>query len=116
MGIRFFIISLYAIPNVAMAAGFICQGTAPDWSLTLSDTSASFAYYDRTSTLEIPQASRAEGAEWPRAYTLIGPRDSAILIVTDQTCDTGDHSAHVLTQRGQTPVLLTGCCTSAGSQ
>ena len=110
MGIRLLIISLCALPNLGWAQDYACEGAQSDWSLALSATGARFDYLDRATDLSIPQQSVAEGAQWPRAYTLIGPRDSAILIITDQSCATAEYSAHVLTQRGETPVLLTGCC------
>ena len=114
MGIRLGIIALSAVPHVAVAESLSlqCVGRGPDWSLTLEPESATFAYLDRESTLDIPQKSNAEGADWPKAMTLIGPRDSAIIIIHRRECGAQSHEMQVLTQRGETPVLLTGCCSA----
>ncbi|WP_372884759.1 hypothetical protein [Shimia sp.] len=100
--------------GVAMAGPPLkCSGTDPDWTLTLGASEARFDYLRRT-RFQVPQSSRAEGRDWPRAYTLIADFDSAILLVDRAPCDGGPtaapYAAHVLTQRGQTPILLTGCC------
>ena len=110
MGISRFVIALCAIPHAVNAQTFTCSGSAPDWTLKLQNDSATFAYFDRESTLDIPQQSKPEGADWPKAMTLIGPRDSAIVLLHNRACDGQSHEMQVLTQRGETPVLLTGCC------
>ncbi|MCP9482066.1 hypothetical protein NNA36_08850 [Shimia sp. CNT1-13L.2] len=105
---------------VAGAAGadapLTCEGVGPDWDLTLAEDSASFTF-QRSDRFDVPQSSIAEGHDWPRAYTLIAEFDTAILLVDKATCalgaDTWPFKAHVLTQRGQTPILLTGCCAVA---
>ncbi|GAA6165159.1 hypothetical protein NBRC116590_28630 [Pelagimonas sp. KU-00592-HH] len=93
-----------------------CEGVGPDWDLTLAEDSASFTF-QRSDRFDVPQSSVAEGHDWPRAYTLIAEFDTAILLVDKATCtlgaDTWPFTAHVLTQRGQTPILLTGCCVVA---
>ncbi|MEM1233247.1 MAG: hypothetical protein AAGH70_03900 [Pseudomonadota bacterium] len=64
--------------------------------------------------MDVPHTARAGGADWPRALTLIGDRDTGILILHDRACEGGSHEAQMLTQRGQTPILLTGCCRDVG--
>ena len=88
-----------------------CRGVAPDWTLELTEDAATFFYFDRTTDMTIPQQSQPDGVSWPRAMTLIGPRDSAIVILEAPT-DQGQ-PARVLTQRGQTPVFLIGTCEPA---
>ena len=100
----------------AADAPLTCEGLGPEWDLTLAGTTARFTY-QRSNTFDVPQSSVAEGHDWPRAYTLIAEFDTAILLVDKATCalgaDTWPFTAHVLTQRGQTPILLTGCCAVA---
>jgi len=50
--------------------------------------------------------TRPNGQDWPRALTFIGRGDSAIVIVEDGP----DHAVRVLTQRGETPIMLIGTC------
>jgi len=82
----------------------------PDWSLSYDGSFAKFTFGGRTSQMEVPQKSTVEGGDWPRAATLIAPRDSAIILIHKRQCEDGDHEMQVLTQRGQTPLLLSGCC------
>ena len=93
-----------------------CDGERPEWHLTLAGPVARFEYL-RSNDFEIPQSSTAEGRDWPRAYTLIADFDTAIVLVDEKPCMLGGQDwplpAHVLTQRGQEPILLTGCCTVA---
>ncbi|WP_127112203.1 hypothetical protein [Shimia sediminis] len=95
---------------------FVCQGHDPDWYLTLAGPVAQFDYL-RKNTFDIPQTNTAEGRDWPRAYTLIAEFDTAIVLFDEAVCDLEGRpwpiTAHILTQRGQTPILLTGCCTVA---
>lgn len=90
-----------------------CLGSAPDWRLELDSEEARFEYL-RSTEMTVPQSSRAEGRDWPRAYTLIAEFDTAILLADQTACSLNQApypiTAHVLTQRGQTPILLTGCC------
>ena len=90
-----------------------CIGDAPDWRLDFDTAQARFVFPAPTE-MEVVQHSAAEGRDWPRAFTLIGARDTAIVVLEDQTCTTSGGpqplQIHVLTQRGQTPILLTGCC------
>ena len=95
---------------------YACEGSDPDWFLTLAGPVATFDYL-RKNTFDIPQTNTAEGRDWPRAYTLIAEFDTAIVLIDEKTCELNGRpwpiTAHVLTQRGQTPILLTGCCTVA---
>lgn len=109
--------ALISIATVASAdLPLSCEGRGPDWQLALAGDSASFTF-QRSDRFDVPQSSIAEGHDWPRAYTLIAEFDTAILLVDKATCalgaDTWPFTAHVLTQRGQTPILLTGCCAVA---
>ena len=110
MGIVGIIIALSLAPHVVAAQSYDCVGSDPDWQLSMTPNAATFSFADRQSTMDIPQKSIAEGAEWPQAMTIVGPRDSAIVLLDQKHCGTGDIAAHVMTQRGQTPILLTGCC------
>ncbi|SMX31299.1 hypothetical protein [Octadecabacter ascidiaceicola] len=94
---------------VIVTTPIACSGNEPEWSLSMDNTQADFDYRG-TSDMTVMLDTPAEGADWPRAFTLIGRGDSAILIVEPAACETGPYSARVLTQRGETPVLLTGCC------
>ncbi|MEQ9693346.1 hypothetical protein [Shimia sp. SDUM112013] len=95
---------------------FTCDGADPDWHLTLAGPMAQLRYL-RNTDFEIPQSTRAEGRDWPRAYTLVSEFDTAIIILNEARCTVSGAqwpiTAHVLTQRGTTPILLTGCCTVA---
>ena len=84
-----------------------CAGE--NWSLELSDKDVSFSFLGDTK-MEVMLDTPAEGREWPRAMTLIGDRDSGVLILDQRMCGEAPYSAEVLTQRGTTPVLLVGCC------
>ena len=96
-------------PPVMLMTPLACSGVEPEWSIHMDGTQANFTYRG-TSDMTIMLDTPAEGTDWPRAYTLIGRGDSAILIMEPNACETGPYSARVLTQRGETPVLLTGCC------
>ncbi|MEY1555399.1 hypothetical protein AB3Y40_07155 [Yoonia sp. R2331] len=89
------------------AAALTCQGEDPAWSLTLGDHSATFTFLDRASDMTIPQMSTPDGQDWPRAMTLIAPRDSAIVILE---APADPQPIRILTQRGETPILLVGTC------
>ena len=94
-----------------------CEGHDPDWFLTLAGPESQFRYDKRKTDFKIPQSNVAEGHDWPRAFTLVADFDTAIVLIDEATCLLNETSwpitAHVLTQRGQTPILLTGCCTVA---
>lgn len=106
------LIVLAMLPAIAAAEplpAMLCRGDNPLWTLDLSGETALFNF-QRSREMSIPHQTSAEGQDWPRALTLINRNDTAIVIIDRQSCNTGDHSAHVLTQRGDTPILLTGCC------
>jgi len=93
----------------------ICDGVMPEWQLDLlSDNDARFQFAGRDQRFTIPQSTRAEGRDWPRAMTLVSRNDTAILVLDETTCTVGDDTypmrLDILTQRGETPILLTGCC------
>ncbi|MDJ0629071.1 MAG: hypothetical protein QNJ44_12505 [Rhodobacter sp.] len=104
-----FVVSL--LPATAWTGGFACQGTAPAWTLTLDTPQARFEFPAPTD-MDVMNDIAAEGADWPRALTLIGERDTAIVLLEQEACGGAPFRAHILTQRGQTPILLTGCCTA----
>ena len=96
----------------AAALDFSCRGFAPDWHLRLDADQALFRFPAQTE-MQVMQETRAEGADWPRAYTLIGERDTAIVVIEQEICSASEpYRAHLLTQRGQTPLLLSGCCSA----
>lgn len=99
-----------AAPALADLPDLTCRGTAPNWTLELTATAGTLVFRDQTSVMAIMQHTRAEGADWPRAMTLAGPRDSAIVILQRRRCNSDTHEAQVLTQRGTVPLMLTGCC------
>ncbi len=90
----------------------VCSGNAPNWTLSLADDTARFDF-QRQSDMTIPHRTTAEGQDWPRAITLISRYDTAIVIIDQRQCGTAPYTAEVLTQRGETPILLTGCCAAA---
>lgn len=87
----------------------LCSGTSPDWSLQIGTDTATLDF-QRRSEMTIPHQTTAEGRDWPRAMTLISRNDTAIVIIDQDACNGAAYSAQVLTQRGETPILLTGCC------
>ena len=96
----------------ALADGHLeltCRGEG--WDLDISGGFARLAFPQPTE-MELVLDTPAEGKEWPRALTLLGDRDTAVLIVDRRMCETSEYSAELLTQRGQTPIFITGCCES----
>ncbi|WP_370229998.1 hypothetical protein [Cognatishimia sp.] len=100
-------VCLLATP--ALADNYICKGSDPDWELTINGSEAIFDF-ERKNTFQIPDTAIAEGRDWPRAKPIIGDFDTAIAILDKASCETGPFTVDILTQRGQTPLLLTGCC------
>jgi len=92
---------------------FACEGSKPGWTLEFDDVQATFVFPAPT-YMDVKHVARAENRDWPRAFTLIGQRDTAIVLIERQVCETASETtgyrAQVLTQRGETPILLTGCC------
>ena len=106
------VLLLAALPPVASAGGFECRGEAPDWRLSLDADTATLVFPAPTA-MEVMLETRPQGADWPRAFTLVGARDTAIVLVEREACGALPYRARVFTQRGQTPMLLTGCCEAA---
>jgi hypothetical protein len=59
----------------------------------------------------IMQDDVALNADHTRAMTLVGQRDSGILITTTSSCNDRKLQGTYLTQRGEIPIILSGCCT-----
>ena len=102
-------------PLPSLSQDYSCAGSNPDWSLEITDTSASFSFV-QAETLDIPHVSIAKDRDWPKALTLLGGRDTAIVILNTHQCSTEQITnypieATILTQKAETPVILTGCCT-----
>lgn len=97
------------LASPALAENYICKGSAPDWELTITGSEAIFDF-ERKNSFQIPDTAIAEGRDWPRAKPIIGDFDTAIAILDQAACETGPITVDILTQRGQTPLLLTGCC------
>ena len=104
--VAFFLLSSVS-PAFAQIPTMNCIGTAPDWRLALSATAAHFSFENRQTDFDVPQFSHAEGREWPLAMTLIARNDTAIVILKPEL---DDYVVDILTQRGTTPILLTGQC------
>lgn len=97
-----------------------CEGHAPQWFLNIDGPTARLTI-ETEITMDIPQSSAAQGREWPKALTLVGPRgqQTAIAVIDEAQCTTNGTDVfglrvHLLTQRGQSPIVLTGCCAFAG--
>lgn len=90
-----------------------CSGVNPAWTARINGAIGSFELTRRIE-MTIPAANRAVNRDWPRAYTLLGRDDTAIVIVSDRACRIGEvdfaYTGDVLTQRADVPVVLTGCC------
>lgn len=93
----------------AYAEQYECSGTDPQWTISLNESVAEFSF-ERTTEFTIPDTAIALGREWPRAMPLISDFDTAVVVLDQGICGDSNLRAHVLTQRGQTPILLTGCC------
>ena len=112
------LLTLVAAPALAEPLPrFSCGGVEPFWSLDLQADRATFSTPEiEAITFEVPLITTAEGRFWPRAWTLISDRDTAIAIVGKRTCnDTMSDTEFAfgidyLSQRGTTPVIYSGCC------
>lgn len=105
---------LSCIANEVSAESFSCTGNTSGWELQINGDAASFSISPEEEFV-IPQISTTDDGAWPRAYTLIGGRDTAILVLHERMCSNdrvtnGPYEATVLTQQGETPVILSGCC------
>ena len=113
MGIKRYISVLCVIPQVVFGQDLSCAGILPDWTLATTQDRAVFEL-DRVSNLQIMQDSTALNDTSTRAMTLIAPRDTAILVITQGPCQLQDQAmtarATLLTQRGESPIVLSGCC------
>lgn len=118
-----FLTVILAIATPALAAEdamppLLCGGTDPVWNLVLDDGRGAYTSPEQPDAIayDVRLTTPAEGRAWPRALTLIGPRDTAIVLLDRSQCGiTGsdrDHpyAAHLMTQRGTDAILLTGCC------
>ena len=114
------ILSFIALPayaqDTALPLPLLCGGDGPDWDLSINADGVEFNYL-RESTLEIGLETRPANAQWPVALTMVGRGDTAIAIIDQGQCKWDEmaetdnaFSIEVLTQRGETPVLLVGCC------
>lgn len=110
---------LVMLASPAVAEQLSCSGDNPHWSLTVSGESGVFELTQPV-TMDIPLVTKAERRDWPRAYSLIGDRDTVIAVVDRDACvlrgQDFDLSADILTQRGSTAIVLTGCCAVAASR
>ncbi|MBY8974218.1 hypothetical protein KHP62_00265 [Rhodobacteraceae bacterium NNCM2] len=96
----------------------LCGGAEPIWNLSLEDNRGAFTSPQQADaiTYDVRLTTTAKGREWPLALTLIGLRDTAIILLDQRQCtDTQTetdypYAAHLMTQRGTEPILLTGCC------
>lgn len=104
--------ALTAAPVWAQSFACACTGIGPAWSLSVDDAQARLVFPAPTD-MDVMLVTPAQGQDWPRAYTLVGDRDTAIVLIEREACSSQDYRAHVFTQRGQTPILLSGCCEQA---
>jgi len=104
------IIALCAIPHVGAAQELTCSGQDPAWVLTTTETGAIFVF-DRMTEMAVMQDDTAVNADHTRAMTLVGARDSGILVVTTAACNNLELQGTYLTQRAESPIILSGCCT-----
>lgn len=90
-----------------------CFGEAPDWKLGLGSSQADFNY-KRPIRFDIPLTTKALEREFPRAFTLTAPGETAIVLIDRDQCSLGGASypasVDILTQDGAEAIILTGCC------
>lgn len=117
--LTFAALACLALPAFAQDAlpPLACEGNDPDWQLSLH-SGAQFTYNGATTDMTIPQRTQAENAPFPKALTLLGGRNTAIVILNEHQCDSAyvtafPIEANILTQKGEVPVILRGCCTVA---
>ncbi len=109
--------ALALCPFAAHAMDISCSGTDPDWDISVTGETAQFNY-GKSADMTVPQRGSAENRDWPQVLTLLGSRDTAIVILHQRACDTAHVTAWpveatVLTQKTETPVVLSGCCLPA---
>ncbi|MDG1457865.1 MAG: hypothetical protein P8Q92_08265 [Pseudoprimorskyibacter sp.] len=110
--IRSIFLVLCFLPGFALAdlpQRMMCNGQNPAWTLRIEDDTAVLNHLIKTQ-MNLMLSTVAKGQLTPVALTFVGDRDTAIVVVHDRICGTAPYEAQVLTQRGQTPILLTGCC------
>lgn len=95
----------------AAGADLACSGDAPVWHADIRGETATLTFRGAARDFDIPSVVEALNDPDVRAYSLIGNRDTAILIVAPGRCNATDLTGHLLTQENSTPVVLTGCCT-----
>lgn len=118
MGIIRAMVLLCACPTLALAGDISCTGSDPTWDISITGESANFTF-GKSVDLTIPQRGSAENRDWPQVLTLLGGSDTAILILHQRQCGTEQVTAWpieatVLTQRSESPIVLSGCCLPAG--
>ena len=87
------------LPSAALAERFACSGEG-DWTLTFDDTQARLVFPAPTE-MDVMLVTPAEGADWPRAYSLIGESETAIVLLEQEACGTEAFRVHVLTPNGR---------------
>lgn len=78
--------------------------------MAIEGEAATLTLANEEKTYDVRLATKALNEQETVAYTLIGARDTAILIVFPASCNANTHAAHLLTQQNQSPILITGCC------
>ncbi|MCW1951340.1 MAG: hypothetical protein KIH44_008230 [Octadecabacter sp.] len=102
-------ITFLAAPAVAQQVDdMTCSGQDPDWALEIAANTATLDYV-RPSDMTLQLVTTAEGKDWPQAFTFVGRGDTAIVLLENPS-DDGQSAVRVLTQRGETPLLLIGSC------
>jgi len=104
---------LLSTPALALDEPLTCSGSSPDWALAIEGDTATFDF-TRLTELNLMLETEAQGAPEIRALTLIGRGDSVIVLLDPTACPNPEatYGARLLTQRGETPLLLVGCCYS----
>jgi len=109
----FLITIALALPTVVFGETWRNSGEHPNWPLWFDEAQGEFTF-PSPAAMDVVQRNAAENRHWTRALTLICVRDTAIVLVEPLAfwLEGKDDPTHALglTQRGQTPILLTGCC------
>jgi len=112
------LLAFTALPAIAqeLPLPISCSGAAPDWSMELTEDGTIFTFQQKLE-FDIGLVTIAQGSDWPRAVSLAGRGGTAIAILSQlpdgATCEGSNTQAVVLSQQGQTPIMLNGCCTTA---
>ncbi len=117
MGITRYITALYYLSHPVYADVSTvqsCVGVIPNWALELSSGTARLSYQGTDADMTIMQDGTAEGAKTTRAMTLVGRQQSAIAVFKQGACQINAEqfpiNATILTQLGDVPIILEGCC------